>query len=215
MPGGPAGGRTFSRRSQMPRVEITSPPSSRSPRASVLPTSPRASRWTRQGRGMTGGAAEKGCRSQLTKRIFPYASPDLSEDCADGSTYRLSLVCLENARDILLTLEAGTGDDRRRGGEGVPVTVDKAMRRKVFHNHPPITILKFAWSRRSISMSLSRYAEARRGRGGSPRSRSWMWMTFWTATCSSSAPPGSCRTNSPGAAGAFQCRCPDTRKRPG
>ena len=38
-------------------------------------------------------------------RIFPYASPDLSEDCADGSTYRLSLVCLENARDILLTLE--------------------------------------------------------------------------------------------------------------
>jgi len=38
-------------------------------------------------------------------RIFPYAAPDLSEDCADGSTYRLSLCCLENARDILLTLE--------------------------------------------------------------------------------------------------------------
>ncbi|MCI8715409.1 MAG: cytidyltransferase-related domain protein [Oscillospiraceae bacterium] len=38
-------------------------------------------------------------------RIFPYAAPDFSEDCADGSTYRLSLVCLENARDILLTLE--------------------------------------------------------------------------------------------------------------
>ena len=39
-------------------------------------------------------------------RIFPYAAPDLSEDCADGSTYRLSLTCLENARDILLALEA-------------------------------------------------------------------------------------------------------------
>jgi len=39
-------------------------------------------------------------------RIFPYAAPDYSEDCADGSTYRLSLCCLENARDILLTLEA-------------------------------------------------------------------------------------------------------------
>ena len=38
-------------------------------------------------------------------RIFPYAAPDLSEDCADGSTYHLSLCCLENARDILLTLE--------------------------------------------------------------------------------------------------------------
>ena len=38
-------------------------------------------------------------------RIFPYAAPDFSEDCADGSTYRLSLVCLENARDILLALE--------------------------------------------------------------------------------------------------------------
>ena len=38
-------------------------------------------------------------------RIFPYAAPDFSEDCADGSTYRLSLCCLENARDILLTLE--------------------------------------------------------------------------------------------------------------
>ncbi len=38
-------------------------------------------------------------------RIFPYASPDFSEDCADGSTYHLSLCCLENARDILLTLE--------------------------------------------------------------------------------------------------------------
>ena len=38
-------------------------------------------------------------------RIFPYAAPDFSEDCADGSTYRLSLTCLENARDILLALE--------------------------------------------------------------------------------------------------------------
>ena len=38
-------------------------------------------------------------------RIFPYAAPDFSEDCADGSTYHLSLCCLENARDILLTLE--------------------------------------------------------------------------------------------------------------
>ena len=38
-------------------------------------------------------------------RIFPYAAPDFSEDCADGSTYRLSLACLENARDILLALE--------------------------------------------------------------------------------------------------------------
>ncbi len=38
-------------------------------------------------------------------RIFPYAAPDFTEDCADGSTYRLSLTCLENARDILLTLE--------------------------------------------------------------------------------------------------------------
>ncbi len=39
-------------------------------------------------------------------RIFPYAAPDYSEDCADGSTYQLSLCCLENARDILLALEA-------------------------------------------------------------------------------------------------------------
>ena len=39
-------------------------------------------------------------------RIFPYAAPDFSEDCADGSTYRLSLCCLENARDILLALES-------------------------------------------------------------------------------------------------------------
>ena len=38
-------------------------------------------------------------------RIFPYAAPDFNEDCADGSTYHLSLCCLENARDILLTLE--------------------------------------------------------------------------------------------------------------
>ena len=38
-------------------------------------------------------------------RVFPYAAPDFSEDCADGSTYRLSLCCLENARDILLALE--------------------------------------------------------------------------------------------------------------
>ena len=38
-------------------------------------------------------------------RIFPYAAPDFSEDCADGSTYHLSLCCLENARNILLTLE--------------------------------------------------------------------------------------------------------------
>ena len=39
-------------------------------------------------------------------RIFPYAAPEYTEDCADGSTYRLSTCCLENARDILLTLEA-------------------------------------------------------------------------------------------------------------
>ena len=39
-------------------------------------------------------------------RVFPYAAPDYSEDCTDGSTYLLSLCCLENARDILLTLEA-------------------------------------------------------------------------------------------------------------
>ncbi len=38
-------------------------------------------------------------------RIFPYAAPDFTEDCVDGSTYHLSLCCLENARDILLTLE--------------------------------------------------------------------------------------------------------------
>ncbi len=38
-------------------------------------------------------------------RIFPYAAPDFSEDCADGSTYHLSLCCLENARDILMALE--------------------------------------------------------------------------------------------------------------
>ena len=38
-------------------------------------------------------------------RIFPYAAPDFKEDCADGSTYQLSLCCLENARDILLALE--------------------------------------------------------------------------------------------------------------
>ena len=38
-------------------------------------------------------------------RIFPYAAPDFKEDCADGATYQLSLCCLENARDILLTLE--------------------------------------------------------------------------------------------------------------
>ncbi len=39
-------------------------------------------------------------------RIFPYAAPDYTEDCADGSTYELSLCCLENARDILLALES-------------------------------------------------------------------------------------------------------------
>ena len=38
-------------------------------------------------------------------RIFPYAAPELTEDCVDGSTYHLSLCCLENARDILLALE--------------------------------------------------------------------------------------------------------------
>ena len=38
-------------------------------------------------------------------RIFPYAAPDFKEDCTDGSAYELSLCCLENARDILLTLE--------------------------------------------------------------------------------------------------------------
>ena len=39
-------------------------------------------------------------------RIFPYAAPDYTEDCADGSTLSLSRCCLENARDILLALEA-------------------------------------------------------------------------------------------------------------
>ena len=39
-------------------------------------------------------------------RIFPYAAPDYTEDCADGSTLLLSRCCLENARDILLALEA-------------------------------------------------------------------------------------------------------------
>ena len=38
-------------------------------------------------------------------RIFPYAAPEFTEDCVDGSTYRLSLCCLENARDLLLALE--------------------------------------------------------------------------------------------------------------
>jgi hypothetical protein len=41
----------------------------------------------------------------VVNRIFPYAAPDYLEDCTDGSTYKLSLCCLENARDILLALE--------------------------------------------------------------------------------------------------------------
>ncbi len=39
-------------------------------------------------------------------RVLPYAAPGLPWDCAPGSDYRLSQCCLENARDILLTLEA-------------------------------------------------------------------------------------------------------------
>jgi hypothetical protein len=52
-----------------------------------------------------GGRAAGGLYPAVN-RIFPYAAPDFSEDCADGSTYRLSLCCLENARDILLALES-------------------------------------------------------------------------------------------------------------
>ena len=39
-------------------------------------------------------------------RIFPYAVPDYPENCADGSAFALSRCCLENARDILMVLEA-------------------------------------------------------------------------------------------------------------
>ena len=46
-----------------------------------------------------------GLRPSVT-RILPYAAPDYTEDCADGSTYSLSLCCLHNARDILLALES-------------------------------------------------------------------------------------------------------------
>ena len=46
-----------------------------------------------------------GLRPSVT-RILPYAAPDYTEDCADGSTYHLSLCCLNNARDILLALES-------------------------------------------------------------------------------------------------------------
>ncbi len=53
----------------------------------------------RRGQALAGGV------QPAVNRIFPYAAPDFSEDCADGSTYRLSLCCLENARDILLALE--------------------------------------------------------------------------------------------------------------
>lgn len=53
----------------------------------------------RRGQFLAGGL------QPAVNRIFPYAAPDFSEDCADGSTYRLSLCCLENARDILLALE--------------------------------------------------------------------------------------------------------------
>lgn len=53
----------------------------------------------RRAESMAGGA------QPAVNRIFPYAAPDFTEDCADGSTYQLSLCCLENARDILLTLE--------------------------------------------------------------------------------------------------------------
>ena len=45
-----------------------------------------------------------GLRPSIT-RILPYAAPDYTEDCADGSTYNLSLCCLHNAREILLALE--------------------------------------------------------------------------------------------------------------
>ncbi len=45
-----------------------------------------------------------GLRPSVT-RILPYAAPEYTEDCADGSTYQLSLCCLNNARDILLALE--------------------------------------------------------------------------------------------------------------
>ena len=46
-----------------------------------------------------------GLRPSIT-RILPYAAPDYTEDCADGSTYQLSLCCLHNARDIFLALES-------------------------------------------------------------------------------------------------------------
>lgn len=39
-------------------------------------------------------------------RVLPYAAPGLPWDCAPGSDYRLSRCCLENAREILLALEA-------------------------------------------------------------------------------------------------------------
>ena len=38
-------------------------------------------------------------------RIYPYASPDLPDGAFGPAAYRLSRCCLENARDILLTLE--------------------------------------------------------------------------------------------------------------
>ena len=53
----------------------------------------------RRGQALAGGL------QPAVNRIFPYAAPDFPEDCTDGSTYRLSLCCLENARDILLALE--------------------------------------------------------------------------------------------------------------
>lgn len=38
-------------------------------------------------------------------RILPYAAPDMAGDGQNGSAYRLSRCCLENARDILMALE--------------------------------------------------------------------------------------------------------------
>ncbi|MEG2204013.1 MAG: cytidyltransferase-related domain protein, partial [Oscillospiraceae bacterium] len=39
-------------------------------------------------------------------QILPYAAPKLADDCPPRAVFELSLVCIENARDILLALEA-------------------------------------------------------------------------------------------------------------
>ena len=39
-------------------------------------------------------------------RIYPYASPDIPNSAFSDTAYRFSRCCLENARDILLVLEA-------------------------------------------------------------------------------------------------------------